>query len=118
MKFFLDANMPYSSSEIFRRFGYDVLHAGDVRLSNAVDEKILKYSIENNRILVTKDLDFGNILNYPLKSHKGIIILRLPFFFTAKQINNVLSDFLKSIKENEIKDAITILEIGRYRIRK
>jgi len=67
---------------------------------------------------VTRDLDFGNILIYPLKSHRGIIILRLPFYFTANQINSILKEFLSSVNIKELEGAVTIVELGRYRIRK
>ena len=118
MKFFLDSNLPYSSVDIFKNFNHDVQHARNIGMANAPDNKIIEYAKKHKRILVTKDLGFGNILNYPIKSHCGVIILRLPFYYTAKQINNALSRFLKYIKEKDIKNAITILEISRYRTRR
>ncbi|MBI2043772.1 DUF5615 family PIN-like protein [Candidatus Pacearchaeota archaeon] len=118
MKFFLDANIPNSSTGIFKELNYDVQHARDIGMANSLDSEIINYSTKNKRILVTKDLDFGNILNYPVKSHVGVIILRLPFYYNAKQINRVLLNFLMIVKEKEIKNSVTILEIGRYRTRK
>ena len=118
LKVFLDANIPYSSIDIFEKFNYDVRHARKIGMANDPDEDIIEYAIKHNQILLTKDIGLGNILNYPLKSHHGAVILRLPFYFTAKQINEVLSEFLKSVKEEEIKNSITIIELGRYRIRK
>jgi predicted nuclease of predicted toxin-antitoxin system len=117
IKFFLDANIPYSSKQIFKSFG-TVEHARDAGLSRAADKEILKYAVKNKSILVTKDLEFGNILIYPIKSHRGVIILRLPFYYTAEQINKALVQFLKSVELEEIRNSITVVELGRYRIRK
>jgi len=117
MRFFLDANMPYSSKDVFSPFG-QVNHAGDVGLASAADREIIKYAVERKAILVTKDLEFASILLYPWDSHLGVIVLRLPFYFTAKQINKVLRGFLSSLDVKELENAVTIVELGRYRMRR
>jgi|TARA_B100001971_G_C18000670_1_gene437153 predicted nuclease of predicted toxin-antitoxin system len=118
MKFLLDANIPYSSINIFKKFNHDVQHARKIGMANALDDDIIEHARKHNQILVTKDLGFGNTLNYPIKSHNGIIILRLPFYYIAKQINNALLDFLKSVKEGQIENSVTIIQLGRYRTRR
>ena len=96
MKFFLDACMPYSSKEISQKYG-EGTHARDIGMTGATDKEIILYALKNKAVLVTKDLDFGNTLIYPIESHFGVIILRAPFYFTVKQINNVLREFLSSV---------------------
>ncbi len=117
MRFLLDANMPYSSKEVFKKFGH-VNHAKDVGLARAIDREIIEHALEHKAILVTKDLEFANVLLYPLNSHSGVIVLRLPFYFTAKQINNALREFLSSLDVKELENAVTIVELGRYRMRR
>ena len=117
MRFFLDANMPYSSKEVFKNFG-QVNHAGDIGLARAADREIIEYVAERKAILVTKDLEFANVLLYPINSHSGVVVLKLPFYFTAKQINNALKSFLSSLDVKELENAVTIVELGRYRMRK
>ena len=94
MKFFLDANIPYSALNIFKEFDLQAEHAKDIGLSKASDKEIIRYAIKTNSILVTKDLDFANILFYPPKSHHGIVVLRLPFYFKAYQFVNAIKEFL------------------------
>ena len=118
MKFFLDANIPYSTLEIFEELKLECEHARDAGLSRASDMEIMKYAIKNHSILVTKDLDFANIKIFPVQSHYGIVILRLPPFFKAQQFVNVLRNFLNSIDIKNLKRSIAIIKIGRYRIRK
>jgi hypothetical protein len=57
----------------------------------------------------------GEVLRYP--DHPGAIIFRLPYAFTSKELNERLVEFFKSVKEDEIQDAITIVELSRYRRR-
>jgi predicted nuclease of predicted toxin-antitoxin system len=117
MRFFLDANMPYSSKDVFKNFGL-VNHAGDIGLARATDREIIEYATERKAILVTKDLEFANVLIYPINSHSGVVVLKLPFYFTAKQINNALKEFLSPLDVKELENAVTIVELGRYRMRR
>ena len=117
MKFFLDACMPYSSKEVFERFA-EVGHARDAGLAKAVDKEIIEYASRHKAIIVSKDLEFANIIFYPINLHCGVILLRLPSYFTARQINSILEEFLNSVDIKELINSITIVEAGRYRIRK
>lgn len=118
MKFFLDANIPYSALKIFEELNLESVHAKDSGLSRADDIEIMDYAIKNNYILVTKDLEFANVMMFPIALHHGVVVVRLPYFFKAAQFVKVLSDFLGSIDPHDLKNAITIVKVGRYRIRR
>jgi len=64
---------------------------------------------------VTRDTDFGEVLRYP--EHPGAVILRLPYTFTAAEINKRLRGFLASVNIDELRNAIIIVEVGKYRRR-
>lgn len=117
MNFFLDANLPYSSREIFSKYGR-TWHAKDVNLKEAPDEEIFNFAVKQEAILITKDLEFGNPYLYPQDSYHGLVIVRVPFYFTAKQINKTLEEFLSSTKIKDLENAITVVEPGKIRIRK
>ena len=118
MRFLLDADVPRSSAQVLIKLRHEVLDVRDINLGDATDEEIIKYAKENNLILVTRDIEFANFLRYPRSSHVGIIVLRLPFDFTSEQTNSVLDDFIKSVKIEELVNNITIVELGKYRIRR
>lgn len=118
MKFFLDANIPYSTLNIFKKINLEVIHARDIGLGNADDKKILGYTIKSKSILVTKDLEFGYLLNSQPKLECGIVILRLPSSFNASQFAKVLMEFLTSVNIQDLEKSLTIVKLGRYRIRK
>ncbi len=118
MKFFLDANMPLSSIELFEELNLQAVHARKIGLGNAGDKEIMDYAIDNNFIFITKDLEFGNRRIFPSKFLRGLIILRLPFYFTASQINYSLKNFFTSIDIKELENNLTIIKLGRFRIKK
>ena len=114
-KFLLDADMPRSSAEVISTLDFDVKDVRDLGMRYAKDSEIIAYAQRTGRVVITRDLDFGSILRYP--DHPGSIILRLPFEYTAKELNEVLKDFLSYVDEKIIQNAIIILELGRYRRR-
>ena len=118
MKFILDANMPLSAKSVFADKD-EVIHVRDVGLGSASDSDILKYALREQAIVITRDLDFANIILHPVISHAGVIVLRVPSSFTAKQIVQFLAWFLKEIGDkHELLHALTIVEPNRFRVRR
>ncbi|HLD77457.1 MAG TPA: DUF5615 family PIN-like protein, partial [archaeon] len=90
----------------------------DIGLGHASDAAILRAAKASGSIVVTRDLGFGNPEQHPLSAHAGVVILRLPSSFNARQTAAVLADFLKEAKSAPLEGAVTIVELGRYRIRR
>jgi predicted nuclease of predicted toxin-antitoxin system len=59
MRFLVDAQLPKSLSDFFNNSGYDSIHTLDLPEGNmSTDSVINTISVEQNRIVVTKDADF------------------------------------------------------------
>lgn len=117
-KFLLDENLPNSAVKVFKTHGLDAVHVRLQGLKGLSDPDLLKIAKTEGRILVTRDLGFGNLLDYPFTSHHGIVILRLPDTYTAKQVNKAIEDFIIGIASSEVEEALVTVEPGRCRIRR
>ena len=117
MKFLLDENLHLSLLETFKELNLECKHAKNVGLTGAKDEEITNYARNNEFILLTKDLEFGNLILYPRGSHYGLIVINLPHNFKTEQIKNQIKNFLKKIDLEVLVGSIVILQLGRYRIR-
>ena len=59
MKFLVDAQLPVRLARFLQASGYDTLHTRDLPQQNATsDTAINDISIEQGRVVVTKDTDF------------------------------------------------------------
>ena len=87
MKFVIDANLPYSAKTLFEPYG-----------------------------IATHVRDFGNPHIYPWASHHGIVIIRAPSWFSAKQTNGLINEFLKTFDFKSLSRAVVIIEPGRIRM--
>lgn len=77
MKIKLDENMPHALADLLRAAKHDVETVHEENLSGEEDSIILKKATEENRILITFDLDFGDIRSFPLGTHAGIVVFRI-----------------------------------------
>lgn len=61
MKFLVDAQLPVRLAHLLQSFGYDAIHTKDLPQQNAtLDTEINAISIQQNRVVITKDSDFVN----------------------------------------------------------
>ena len=72
MKFLVDAQLPVRLSYLLKSMGQDAIHTKELTLKNATpDTEIDTISIREQRIVITKDSDFGtpftlvkNLINF------------------------------------------------------
>src|SRR3989344_5976191 len=118
MKFLIDANISYSSLKMFEEIGIDAVHARDAGLMRASDMEIFNYAASNKCVILTKDIEFGNFNFFPLDLSCVVVIVRFPFYFTAYQFSEHLKEILMSVDLKELENSITIIKLGKVRIRK
>ena len=114
-KFLTDENIASSLIKEIRRKGYDVKDIKEEKLFGASDDEILKMANKENRIILTHDKDFANLLNFPLTSHKGVILLR----FFDQSPNNTVNHFiplLDSKIKNKFKNKLVIVSENSVKI--
>lgn len=76
LRFKLDENTPKRALSVLRDQGHDVETAESEGMAGAEDQSILEACTVEARLLVTLDLDFADIREYPPGSHRGIWVLR------------------------------------------
>jgi Domain of unknown function (DUF5615) len=68
VKFKTDENLPGEAATVLQSAGFDAETVWSEALSGAPDEILADHARHEARVLVTLDLDFANIRNYPPKS--------------------------------------------------
>ncbi|MUG93428.1 hypothetical protein F7734_13710 [Scytonema sp. UIC 10036] len=75
MKFLVDAQLPIRLARFLQTSGYDTIHTRDLPRQNATsDTEINVISIQENRIVVTKDSDFVNTFLTVQQPYKLLLI--------------------------------------------
>ena len=77
MKLKLDENMPASLAEHLRRLGHDVHTVPEEFLTGQSDPQIWRVTQNEQRFLITQDLDFSDTRQFSPGTHAGILLVRL-----------------------------------------
>ncbi len=76
-RFKIDENLPVEVTLLLKEAGYDAMTVAEQSLEGCVDPLIAQVCREEQRAIVTLDLDFADIRTYPPADYNGIIVLRL-----------------------------------------
>ena len=121
MKFLVDS-MLGKLARLLRIFGYDTVYAEEVEKS-APDSRLLQYSIENDRIIITRDLtfhkkakDYSIYLNGD-DAYENLLLLgkklNLNFDFSIKNARcSICNSKLKKVKDK--KAIINFIESNTF----
>lgn len=116
MKFKIDENLPVDIAEILKSFDHDAVTVIEQGLRSARDNTIINVCLEEERILITLDLDFADVCTYPPKQYAGIIVIRVNIQ-EKYHIINTFKRVIPLIERGEIKQRLWIVEEWRVRIR-
>ena len=115
-RFKLDENLPHQVRTLLTDLGHDAETVHEERLVGEPDSAILQASIAERRILVTLDLDFSDIRQYPPSSHTGIWVLR-PQTQSIRDALSALRGAVTLIGIESTSARLRLVEPGRVRIR-
>lgn len=116
MKFKRDENFGTRTQQLFRAEGHDVETVKDEGMDGYSDNQLYQKCCEENRCLVSLDLDFADITRFnPLKSG-GIVVLRVPRNPSLAILEQLIRQFLKALSKISVENSLWIVEAGRIRI--
>ena len=114
MRLLLDMNMSPKVAERLRAEGDDAVHLRDLGLGHLQDDDVFAYAKTDQRIVVTFDLEFGEIVG--LGAGTGVILLRLRSVRLA-HVQQRISVALIAAAESLRAGAVVLVEDARIRIR-
>lgn len=77
MKIKLDENLPTRLRDVLRTYGHDVDTVLDEQLGGMPDAEIWGAACNEDRLLITQDLDFSDLRTFAPGSHPGLLLVRL-----------------------------------------
>ncbi|MBE0448503.1 MAG: DUF5615 family PIN-like protein [Actinobacteria bacterium] len=115
-KFLLDAGVPRSIQQFLESQGYSVTHVADIGLISATDQEIYQHAKGGRFVLITRDKDFGSMLDYPA-GDVGVIIIR-DLNLSAPEISDLFKDAWAKIAEEKLTGSLITIDRNKVRIRK
>lgn len=114
MNFIADEGVDKTLVFLLREAGNDVFYFAETEHSTD-DETILEFANSENRILLTRDKDFGELVYRLQKVHTGIILIRLEELHSQTR-SQIVADFIGQNAEKLVQHFI-VIQPGGARIR-
>lgn len=114
MIFLADEGVDKPIVDLLRSSGFDVHYILETH-RGSLDEEVLRIANEENRILITQDKDFGELVYRMHQVHHGVVLIRLgttPAPEKARIVNYVLLEY-----GTKLTYAFTVIQANAVRIR-
>jgi predicted nuclease of predicted toxin-antitoxin system len=117
MKFLADMGISMSTVQALRDAGHDAVHLREQGLQRLADPEILDKARQEGRVVLTFDLDFGELLAAGLHESPSVVIFRLRNA-TPPSVPPKLLDVVEKESNDLGQGAVVIVQDGRYRLRR
>lgn len=116
MRLLVDESLSVRISAPLIAAGHDAIHVADLRLLGASDDAVLAAAVEDQRILVTADTDFGALLALSGAPMPSVVLLRRSGRTVEERALHVLASL--ELAEHALGlGALVVVEHNRMRIR-
>ncbi len=116
LKFKVDENMPAEAAVLLTQAGHDALTVPEQRLSGWPDSDLAAICRQENRVILTLDLNFCDIRAYPPGGYPGIIVLRLARV-DKRRLLAALGRLVPLLEQETLTGKLWIVDEATVRIR-
>ncbi len=116
MKFKLDENLGGSAVRAFEAAGHDTSTVFRQQLTGTDDAHLFRVCRDEQRILVTLDLDFANPLTFDPRLTAGVAVLRLGRSPAPSELLAAVGTLLSSLDQRPIDGSLWVVRPDRVRV--
>ena len=117
MKFLLDENQSPAIVDLLAEAGHDAVHVRDLDMKGSPDVAVLAAASAADRVVVSADTDFGELLAFSNARGPSIVLLRRQQQRRAHEIAALILANLDDVAEDLRVGAIVVIDDDRVRIR-
>ena len=116
MRFKIDENLHDDVAEALRAHGHDAQTVFEEGLRGHADPEIAEAARREGRVVVTLDLDFGNIREYPPEQYHGLIVLRV-VDQSRRHVLRVMDRVIAVLESTPLEGHLWVVSDGGIRVR-
>lgn len=117
MRFLADGGISPRTVDFLRGMNHDAVHVRDLQLHRATDTVVIDRARTESRVVLTFDLDFGELLALGILDSPSVVLLRLSDE-RPESVNAHLEPVLRERAAELESGALIVVEDGRYRVRR
>src|SRR5688572_19664909 len=117
MRFLADAGISPNTVEFLKQLGHEATHVRTLGMQRAPDAQVIALARTDGSIVLSFDLDFGDLLALGVTDKPSVILFRLADE-SAESVNRRLSAVLNEQVTELESGALILVQDTRYRVRK
>jgi predicted nuclease of predicted toxin-antitoxin system len=117
MRLLADLHIAPRTVQFLRSLGHDVLRVTDLLPATASDESIVERAGQDQRIILTQDLDMTAIIALSRRQYPSLVTLRLSSV-RIEFVNSILQRTLPVLEHDLQQGALVTIEDSRVRLRR
>ena len=117
MRFLADAGISPRTVSFLDQLGHDIRHVRTLGMQRAPDVEITERARADGAVVLTFDLDFGDVLALGVLEKPSVIIFRLADE-RPESVNPRLATVIEERSADLESGALVLVEDSRYRVRK
>ena len=118
LRVLVDESLPRSVGTALSAIGADVVDARDVGLGGTADPQVFAYAQQEARTLASRDVDFADIIAFPLGTHHGIVVARIPSKRPIAALADAFVRALNGLESSDVHGCLFIIDEHRVRVRR
>ncbi len=118
MRLLLDESLSPRLGDLLRAAGHNVAHARDVGLMSAADPVVLAAAMDDRRVLLTLDTDFGALLAFSGARQPSVVLFRGEVTRRPEGQARLLLANLDQIAADLDEGAVVVIGDDRVRVRR
>jgi predicted nuclease of predicted toxin-antitoxin system len=117
MRFLADAGISPKTVEFLKQLGHEATHVRTLGMQRAPDAQVIALARTDGSVVLSFDLDFGDLLALGVTDKPSVILFRLADE-RAESVNRRLSTVLNEQVTALESGALILVQDTRYRVRK
>ena len=114
MRLKLDENLSRHLKQILSDLQHDATTAAEEDLLAKSDTAVAAAAKNDDRVLLTLDVEFGDLRKYPPGTHPGIVLFR-PRSFGPVSVNRFVEDFVRGADLRLLRGCVAVVDPDRVR---
>ena len=115
MKFLLDMPVSMALLDVLENFGHKGVHAHQIGKDRASDKELLEIARQEDRIVITADLDFPRLLALSSARGPSLILFRGGNYSDAEMCD-LLERVLRQVASEALESSICVVDKKRIRL--
>lgn len=117
MRFLLDQNLSPMLADLLTQQGHDAVHVRELGMSRSSDADIMATAVAEDRIVISSDTDFGELLAKTNAAAPSLLLFRRQGQRRVADLAILLEANLPTVIEDLDSGAIVVIDANRIRVR-